>query len=93
MLIQKLHGMLFTLLPGTFVKGIEGGDGPLATVGWGWSIHLDPGCFGGKGEGRSPPRQNQALLLPSLALPSLLLLPPGFFKTPTLSPAPKPLST
>jgi hypothetical protein len=35
MLTQPLRGMLFPLLPGTWVKGIEQSDGPVVTVGQG----------------------------------------------------------
>lgn len=48
-----------------------------------WGADLDPGgFFGGKGEGRGPLSQNQALLPPSLVLPPLPFVPPDFSKTP-----------
>lgn len=54
MLTQTPRGMLFALLPGTWVRGIEGGDGPVARVGWGWHADLDPGILGEKREGEKP---------------------------------------
>lgn len=43
--------MLFVLFLGIWVRGIEGGDGLIVRVGWGWYVDLDFGILGEKREG------------------------------------------
>lgn len=54
MLTQTLHGVLFALFTGTWVKDIELGDGPVARVGQRCGADLDSGFLEGRKGWKKP---------------------------------------